>query len=159
MDAASWLDAPGLPTRHWQPASERLERVRQLAGRVPTAAEGQSFTPTEWQLFLESTPSPLPLETCRALDNGFALTASKNPDVLVAWLTLATQSGDAAVLTRVEEVLGRFGRLKYLKPLYRALLARPETQSLARKVFERERPRYHPIAQQVVQGLLEAANR
>lgn len=158
VNAKAWLDAPGLPAQHWEPASERLERVRQLAGRLPTAAEGHGFTPAEWQLFLEATPTPVPIDTCRALDQAFDLTASKNPEVLVAWLTLATESGDAAVLERVEEVLGRFGRLKYLKPLYRALLARPETKPLARTVFDRERPRYHPIAVQVVQGLLEAAN-
>jgi len=158
VNAAAWLDAPGLPAHHWQPASARLERVRGLVGRLPTAAEGQSFTATEWQLFLEATPSPLPVEACRALDTAFALTACKNPELLVAWLTLATESGDAAVLGRVEEVLGRFGRLKYLKPLYRALLARPDTKPLARNIFDRERPRYHPIAQQVVKGLLEAAS-
>jgi leukotriene-A4 hydrolase len=158
VDADAWIDAPGIPEQHWKPDSPRLERVRELAGRLPSVDEARRFTPTEWQLFLEATPSPISVETSRALDTAFDLTASRNPEVLVAWLTLATESGDAAVLARVEEVLGKFGRLKYLKPLYRALLARPETKPLAREVFDRERPRYHPIAQQVVLGLLDAAN-
>jgi leukotriene-A4 hydrolase len=157
VNAEAWLDGPGLPERRWQPESARLEHIRSLAGRLPTAAEAQGFTATEWQLLLEATPRPVSVEASRALDSAFQLTDSKNPELLVAWLTLATEAGDAAVLARVEEVLGRFGRLKYLKPLYRALLARPETKSLARTIFERERPRYHPIAQQVVQGLLKGA--
>jgi leukotriene-A4 hydrolase len=158
VDADAWVDAPGIPEQHWKPESLRLEHVRKLAGRLPTADEARRFSPTEWQLFLEATPSPITVETSRALDTAFDLTASKNPEILVAWLTLATEAGDAAVLARVEEVLGKFGRLKYLKPLYRALLARAETKPLAREVFDRERPRYHPIAQQVVLGLLETAN-
>ena len=63
-------------------------------------------------------------------------------------------SGYAPVLPRVEEVLGSIGRMKYLKPLYRALAKRPETSGLARDLFARHRGTYHPIAQQVVRGLL-----
>jgi hypothetical protein len=57
-------------------------------------------------------------------------------------------------LPRVEELLGQIGRMKYLKPLYRALAARPETKPLALDLFARFRESYHPIAQQVVRGLL-----
>jgi aminopeptidase N len=157
VDAKAWIDAPLLPDQRWRPYSERLEAVRHVAGRVPTLDEAKGWGPTEWNLFLEATPRPLPLSTCRALDERFSLTASKNPEVLVAWLTLACESGDATALKRTEEVLTKFGRMKYLKPLYRALVGRPETKLLARKIFDDCRPRYHPIAQQVIAGVLKSA--
>ena len=90
----------------------------------------------------------------KTLDERFALTASGNYDVLVAWLTLALQSGYRAVLPRVEETLGAVGRMKYLRPLYTALLAEPATREVATRAFAQHRAGYHPIAQQMVQGLL-----
>jgi hypothetical protein len=158
VDAKAWLDAPLLPEQRWRPYSERLEAVRHLAGSVPTAEQAKGWSPTEWNLFLEASPRPLPLGTCRALDDRFQLTQAKNPEVLVAWLTLACESGDATVLARTEEVLTKFGRMKYLKPLYRALVGRNETKALARKIFDAQKARYHPIAQQVMAGVLKSAS-
>jgi aminopeptidase N len=157
VDAKAWLDAPLLPEQRWRPYSERLEAVRHLAGSVPTTEQAKGWSPTEWNLFLEASPRPLPLGTCRALDDRFQLTQAKNPEVLVAWLTLACESGDATVLARTEEVLTKFGRMKYLKPLYRALVGRDETKALARKIFDAQKARYHPIAQQVMAGVLKSA--
>ena len=156
VDATAWIDGAGLPKAHWTPASPRLTAVREaaLAGRVPTKEEAAPWTPTEWQLYLEAMPKPSPLETCRALDSQYGLTQSKNAEVLVSWLVHACESGDGAVLPRVEEVLGQVGRMKYLKPLYRALAGREETKAKARDFFARFAPRYHPIAQQVVRSIV-----
>ncbi len=113
------------------------------------------WIPAEWQLFLESFPRPATEATCAALDQRFGLTQAKNPEVLVAWLTLACESGYPKVVPRVEQLLGEVGRMKYLRPLYDALAARPETKAVARRTFERCAPQYHPIAQQVVRGVLK----
>jgi leukotriene-A4 hydrolase len=154
VDAKAWIDAPLLPAVFWKPESARLAVVEKIAGRVPTKDEAGAWSATEWHLYLETMPKPSPIATCEALEATYALTASKNPEVLVSWLVLACASGYAAVLPRVEEVLGQTGRMKYLKPLYRALDGRPETKELARDLFARFSGRYHPIAQQVVRGLL-----
>jgi hypothetical protein len=75
-------------------------------------------------------------------------------EVLVSWLVLACDSGYDAVLPRVEEVLGRVGRTKFVKPLFAALARRPETLARARELFARYRATYHPITQQVVGALV-----
>jgi len=156
VDAKAWLDGPGLPASHYEPQSKRLDAVRTLAqqGAVPKPDEANAWTPAEWQLYLEAMPKPSTEEVCRALDTMYGLTGSKNLEIAVSWLVLACESGYAPVLPRVEEVLGSIGRMKYLKPLYRALAKRPETSGLARELFARHRGTYHPIAQQVVRGLL-----
>ena len=74
--------------------------------------------------------------------------------MLVGWLTLALQSGYHAVLPRVEQVLAEVGRMKYLRPLYLALARDPATRPRAQELFDRLRPGYHPIAQQVIEGVL-----
>ena len=155
VDAPAWLDGPGLPATYWKPESARLAAVQAIAGRAPTSSETATWTATEWNLYLEAMPKPSPLEVCAALDTEYALTKSTNPEVLVSWLVVACHSGYDAVLPRAEEVVGQIGRMKYLKPIYRALASRPETRPLALQLFERFRGSYHPIAQQVVRGLLE----
>jgi hypothetical protein len=47
--------------------------------------------------------------------------------------------------------------MKYLKPLYDGLLARPETRGLADETFARAAEGYHPIARAVIRGRIERA--
>jgi len=155
VDANAWIDRPLLPASFWKPESARLAAVQKVAGRVPTKDESKAWSVTEWHLYLETMPKRSPIAVCQELDATYSLTTSKNPEVLVSWLILACSSGYAEVLPRVEEVLGQTGRMKYLKPLYRALDGRSETKQLARDLFARFRGRYHPIAQEVVRDLLK----
>jgi len=74
--------------------------------------------------------------------------------VLVAWLTVAIRSGHAPAVRRAETLLGEVGRMKYLKPLYAALIAGPGTRSLAEASAQRYRKRYHVIAAAGVEALL-----
>lgn len=150
VDAKAWVDEPGLPANHWKPESKKLDAVKRQLGALPTQTEG--WTPAEWQLWLEATKRPF--ADCAALDAKHHLSDTRNPEVLVSWLSLAAESGHLSVLPRIEEVVGKFGRMKYLKPLYRALAARPETKGKARELFDRFKDRYHPIAQQVIRGVV-----
>ncbi|MBX3226511.1 MAG: M1 family metallopeptidase [Labilithrix sp.] len=154
VDAPAWIDGAGLPASYWRPESARLAALEAAVGRAPSEEEGKAWSATEWQLYLELTPRPCTPALCEELDRRWSLTASKNDEVLVSWLVLACESGHAAVLPRVEEVLGRVGRTKYVKALFMALAQRPETRALAAELFERYRATYHPITQQVVRGVL-----
>ena len=154
VDAAAWVDGPGLPASYHKPESARLAAVHQVQGRAPTAEEAKGWTVVEWQLYLEGLPRPSTLALCEELDATYQLTASKNSEVLVSWLVLACESGYAAALPRTTELLGHIGRMKYLKPLYKALDGRPETKALARQLFEQLGGSYHPIAQQLIRRVL-----
>lgn len=153
-NARAWIDGEGLPPAAPPMRSARLAAIEALAQTVPTEAQAQAWTPTEWALYLEIVPRPAPEATCRALDATFKLTASTNYDVLVPWLTLALKSGYGAVLPRVQDVLSSVGRMKYLRPLYTALAASESTRAVALETFEANRAGYHPIARQMVEGVL-----
>jgi leukotriene-A4 hydrolase len=75
-------------------------------------------------------------------------------EVKVAWLRLCLASAWDTVLPEVERVLGAVGRMKYLVPLYDALLARDATRPLAHSLFARFAASYHPIARAVVRNRL-----
>jgi aminopeptidase N len=153
-NARAWLDGEGIPSNAVTATSARLAAIESIGAAVPTRDQSASWTPIEWALYLESVPRPAPDETCRALDAEYKLTSSSNYDVLVPWLTLALKSGYSPVLPRVQHVLGEVGRMKYLRPLYTALAADPRTRDTAVAVFERNAASYHPIARQMVEGIL-----
>jgi aminopeptidase N len=154
VDGNAWLEGPGVPANAPEPRSTRLDAVLSLGMRAPTDEVARQLSATEWQLYLDGQPRPAPAALLEELDRRFALTRSGNYEVLVSWLLLAVESGFTPVLPRVEEVLGRVGRMKYLKPLYTALTRREDTRVIARRVFEYHRSAYHPIAQQVIEKLL-----
>jgi leukotriene-A4 hydrolase len=147
--ADAWIDGEGLPTNAPVMPSSRLAAIEALGAALPTPEQANKWTPTEWALYLESMPRPAPEATCRGLDH---LTASTNYDVLVPWLTVALKSSYMAVLPRVAEVVASVGRMKYLRPLYTALAQRSPGE--AKALFAKNRDRYHPIARQMVEGVL-----
>ena len=156
-NARAWLDGEGVPPNVIMATSQRLAAIESIGAAVPTKEQSKAWTPIEWALYLESVPRPASHETCHALDAAYSLTASSNFDVLVPWLTLALKSAYSPVLPRVQQVLGEVGRMKYLRPLYTALAADPRTRATAVATFERNAPSYHPIARQMVEGVLAAA--
>lgn len=154
VDAQAYFDGAGIPASAPRASSARLEAIQALGTEVPGLEVAEGWNPTEWQVYLGQLQAPLAEETLALLDQRFGLTQRTNDEVLVAWLELAARSGYAPVLPRIEEVLGRVGRMKYVKPLFRVLVERPETKARAREWFNRFRPGYHPIAVQVVEAML-----
>ena len=157
VDARQWIDGEGIPASAPRPRSERLAAIERLGGALPEAEVAERWTPIEWWLYLESVPRPASRELCEGLEQRFELTASTNYEVLVAWLTLALQSGHHTVVPRVEEVLAAVGRMKFLRSLYTALARDPATRPVAERAFAANRAGYHPISRQLVEGVLREA--
>jgi leukotriene-A4 hydrolase len=157
VHARDYLHGEGMPASAPEPRSQRLTELLALPPALPDTGPGTILSPLEWPLYLDRMPRPTPQTTCAALDQRFALSASHNAEILSAWLQLALESEYTPALARAEAFLGEVGRMKYLKPLYRALARRPETRGRARAIFERFRHGYHPIACHVLDKLLREA--
>ncbi|RKH55774.1 M1 family metallopeptidase [Corallococcus llansteffanensis] len=157
VDADAYLHRPGVPPGAPRPHSARLEALEKLRGLVPSEEQVRDWTPTEWQLYLESMPPDTSKDVFRLLDAKYALTKSRNSEVLVAWLVAALRAGWEPALARAEEFLGEVGRMKYLKPLYSVLASSREYRKTARAAFEKHGARYHPIARQGVELILTRA--
>ncbi|HZW88274.1 MAG TPA: leukotriene A4 hydrolase C-terminal domain-containing protein, partial [Myxococcaceae bacterium] len=153
VNAPSWIDGEGVPAEAPVARSSRLEQVERLATELPPPT-AKEWSPWEWQVYLNHLPRPAQPELLAALDQRFQLTEAPNPEVLVAWLTVAIRSGYVPAVRRAETLLGEVGRMKYLKPLYAALIAGPGTRSLADAWAQRYRKRYHVIAAAGVESLL-----
>jgi len=155
-----WVEEPDMPANELPIKSARVERVRALAagwarGARPTQDDVDTWSPTEWQLYLQDLPRQLGDADCHWLDETFKLTRQGNYEVLVEWLTIAAGSNFAPALPRVREVLGSVGRMKYLKPLYKALVQNDATRDFARQVFAEVADSYHPLSRGAVAGILK----
>ena len=154
VDGATWVDGEGVPENAPVAASSRLDALSALGSGVPSVETAAGWSSAEWQLYLDHLNDHSQDAPCAALDAAFHLSDSKSAEILVGWLELCIHAGYAPPLARLDAVLGRIGRMKYLKPLYAALIGRPELRDRARDLFERHGAGYHPIARQVVAGLL-----
>lgn len=164
VDVRRWLYEPGLPADAPAFHSERLARLRALgaawaAGERPRADEIAHWEAPDLVLYLQQLPRDLGHADCAWLDRTFGLTGRGNYEVLVEWLALAAGSDYEPVFARVREVLGRVGRMKYLRPLYTALGRHPRTRALAHEIFAAAGPRYHALSRRVVGSVLEKYER
>jgi leukotriene-A4 hydrolase len=161
--AAQFLDEPGLPDFAPRAHSQRLEEVQALAldaaagkAAMPEVRLGQ-LTPAELLLFLQALPADLTAQACGALRALLRPEQFRSLELRVAWLSAALRAGDPLAPDEAAHVLVQTGRMKYLRPLYTELWARPETRELAQRVFARAQHGYHPIARQSVERILGAA--
>ena len=157
VDYDEWLHGTGLPADAPAIASPLLDAVRAAGQAAPDPDTAAAWSADEWQAYLAGLRPPVPGRLLAELDGRYQLTASTNPEILRLWLTAALSSGYPAAVPAAVDLLGRVGRLKYLKPLYGALAGNPATRALARECFQRNRGRYHPIAVTVIGARLSAA--
>ena len=160
VGAQEWLYEPGMPRNAPVFRSPRLEALNELAdgfaeGERPTGAQIESWSPAETLVYLQRLPRPLDEEACRWLDENLELTGRGNYEILVEWLTIAAASDYEPVFERVREVLLRVGRMKYLRPLYKALGGHPRTQALAREVYAAASPGYHELSRRVTEAVMD----
>jgi leukotriene-A4 hydrolase len=154
VNGEEYLHKPGIPASAPSPRSRRLEELQRMKGTVPSMEAVKDWTPAEWQLFLEWMPADTSRDQIRMLDERFRLTRSHNSEVLVAWLVAALRARYEPALERTDAFLGEVGRMKYLKPLYGALVASKDYRGKAREIFQRYAERYHPIARQGIESIL-----
>jgi hypothetical protein len=159
VGAERWLYEPGMPSNAPVFRSPRLEAVTALAagfaaGERPNAKQIEAWTPAEMLVYLQGLPRPLDDEACRWLNDNLELTGRGNYEILVEWLTIAAASDYEPVFPRVREVLLHVGRMKYLRPLYKALGGHPRTRALAREIYVAAAPGYHELSRRAAEAVM-----
>ena len=159
VDTERWIRGAGIPDNAPVFTSARLDKLQTLArgwsdGVRPDEIEAKSWSPEDWQIFLQDLPPKLPTADCAWLDETFDLSAHGNSEILCNWLVIAARSGYEPAFGRIREFLGQVGRMKYLKPLYTALVGSETTRGLAREIFAANADSYHPIARGGVERIL-----
>jgi hypothetical protein len=156
----AWVYGPGLPPGSVRPISTAFARVDQEAESFAAGAPARSlrtegWSSHQWLRFLRRLALPLDETKMADLDDAFALTQTRNCEVLSEWLHLAVTSSYSRADARLEEFLLRVGRLKLIKPIYGALAAASEAgRTRALEIYRRARPGYHPITAHAIDKVL-----
>lgn len=79
----------------------------------------------------------------------YELLGSRNVELLSAYYLIALKSKDTTSYQGTAELLGKVGRMKYVRPLFRAL--NKVDRNLALETFAKNRDFYHPIAKGMVE--------
>ncbi|PIA38733.1 hypothetical protein AQUCO_02700143v1 [Aquilegia coerulea] len=162
IDLDLWTEGTGIPPDACEPVSSIYVKILELAnefkfGRVPSEEEVADWQGQEWELYLENLPKSSEPSQVTFLDKRYRLAESKDYEVKVAFLEVAISSGCKKYYGEVEKTLKEVGRMKYLRPLYTALVqftGNDEAKILAKRLFAEARDSYHPIAQGVVESIL-----
>lgn len=96
---------------------------------------------------LSATDSPLRKETAEALCVHYSL-LSKNCEIRCRAIEIALRAGWGGAAAACEEMAARIGRMKFTRPLYRALKAFDADR--ARRLFDQHKASYHPITAKMV---------
>jgi hypothetical protein len=158
-----WAYEPGLPANAVEPHAAGFDEVARYvadfaAGADPSAAPWANWGTMQRQRYLQTLPRDLTRAQLDALERAFSLNRLGNSEVLFDWLTLAVRNGYEPVGPALESFLTRQGRGKFVRPLYRALMAQgPWGQELARRVYARARPTYHPLTAAAVDRVMNPA--
>nr|XP_007142660.1 hypothetical protein PHAVU_007G005900g [Phaseolus vulgaris]ESW14654.1 hypothetical protein PHAVU_007G005900g [Phaseolus vulgaris] len=161
IDIVLWTEGTGIPPDACEPDSTIYKLIVSLAnefinGRMPREDEVDGWQGQEWELYLDNLPKSIEASQLVDLDSRYKLSESKDYEVKVAFLRRAISSGCKTYYNEVEKTLKGVGRMKYLRPLYTALVkgsGNEDSKVFAKTLFSEARECYHPIAQGVVEAI------
>ncbi|PRB43062.1 hydrolase/aminopeptidase [Arthrobacter sp. MYb23] len=155
IDYEEWLYGNGLPASVPPIESTALTRVREVGQSPVQKDDASTWDASMWTVYLgQLEPDNKTDVFFQTMDSTFDLLDHQNPEIRRLWLLLGVRAGYAPAVEASMRFLSSTGRMKYLKPLYDALVANVETQSLAVECYRRNREGYHPIARAVVESRL-----
>ncbi|WP_242112530.1 M1 family metallopeptidase [Luteimonas aquatica] len=162
-DFDAWLYEPGIPPTAPQVLAARFGIVDSArlawlgSGQLPPPAITGAWSTHEWVHFIEGLPATLKPEQLAQLDAAYRFTGTANGEIAQRWYPLAVRSGYAQANEAIAAFLERVGRRKLIVPTYEELVKTDAGLALARQVFAKAKPGYHPITTGTVQKLIDEA--
>lgn len=83
------------------------------------------------------------------MGEAYSLINTRNVELSARYFGIGLTSKDESVYQPASELLGKVGRMKFVRPLYRKLNA--VNRALALETFEKNKDFYHPICRGLVE--------
>jgi leukotriene-A4 hydrolase len=154
-----WFYAPGLPPKPQFDTSlvdvvyELAEKWRSLpeSSFKPQTSDIEGLTANQLVIFLEQVLlfEQLKPDLTKLMGEVYGLSKSENIEVANLYFQVGLKAGDESVFGPTASLLGRIGRMKFVRPLYRNL--QKVNRTLAIETFEKNRDFYHPICRAMVE--------
>ncbi|KAG2497173.1 hypothetical protein HYH03_004762 [Edaphochlamys debaryana] len=170
IDWDTWFHAPGMPPVTNTYDTSLATQAYDLALRWHTcdvmgigsegpagasAADVAGWSSEQMVAFLDKlgqyrAPQPMNKRVTQLLAKLYGIYDTKNAEIRFAFFKLAIPAEDDQALPAAVSMLRTQGRMKFLRPLYRALYKSKTGRQLALDTFAEVGPSYHPIARKMV---------
>jgi len=164
IDWDAWFHKPGMPPVDVralfdktiaQAGLDLTEKWSQHKGEGCTADDLKDWSTFQVVFFLDqllllegdARPDVALLNKINSL---YHLNDSTNSEIRFCWYMLGIQAGYEKVYDAAKAFLLEQGRMKFVRPLYRALHKNPATKEMAIATFKAEHTRYHNICSKMV---------
>jgi aminopeptidase N len=155
----AWILSPGLPADAVLPVTNLFQPVDAardawLAGKLPAKKIGAGWVAQQWLYFLDGMPPTLAGAQLAELDQAFGLSKSPNAEIGHSWFKLVIVNSYQPSFPSLEEYLKTIGRRKLIEPLYESLMKTPAGTVVAKRVFAKARPGYHPETVKAIEAIV-----
>ncbi|RMY92572.1 hypothetical protein D0862_09437 [Hortaea werneckii] len=167
LEWETWFYKPGFPPKP-DFDTELADQCYELAKRwealneskadmwEPSPADINMFTSNQSVVFLEtlqSSQTTLKPNLIDLMGKTYGFAQSKNVELVSRYYVLGLQARDEKVYEPAAELLGRIGRMKFVRPVFRELMKCD--MGLAQKVYDTNKETWHPICRDMVRKMLE----
>ncbi|KAI7361533.1 Leukotriene A-4 [Hortaea werneckii] len=167
LEWETWFYKPGFPPRP-DFDTELADQCYELAKKwealneskannwEPSSADINMFTSNQSVVFLEtlqSSQTTLKPDLIHLMGKTYGFAQSKNVELVSRYYVLGLQARDEKVYEPAAELLGRIGRMKFVRPVFRELMKCD--MGLAQKVYDANKETWHPICRDMVRKMLE----
>jgi leukotriene-A4 hydrolase len=155
-----WVNGPGIPAYAVLPVTAMLQPVDQAraaftGGKLQPKQFGRDWLAEQWIYFFDGLTVPLSSAQLAALDEAHAFSASTNGELQSSWFNQVIASDYRLAYPRVEQFLTLVGRTSLIQPLYVQLMKTDSGSILARKIYAKARPAYHPETVAVIDAIVD----
>ena len=162
VDVHKWVYETGLPEERHRLKSHLYDEVQRALydyekGIKPTKQQLQNWHRYQVLSFLQGLPRRLSIEDCQYFDDILELEKRNDVAFFSYFYVICVASGYPAILPRIEQFMKKIGRMLYVLPIVRAMIAEDWSRGEIRPLFERVRDRHHQITVHAIEGLLKKA--
>ena len=155
----TWIFSPGLPADAVLPVTTLFQPVDAardawLAGKLQSKKLGADWVAQQWVYFLDGMPPTLAAAQLADLDKAFGLSKSPNAEIGHSWFKLVIANNYQPAFPHLEDYLKTIGRRKLIEPLYESLMKTPAGTEVAKRVFAKARPGYHPETVKAIEAIV-----
>jgi aminopeptidase N len=155
-----WVNGPGIPAYAVLPATSLLQPVDRAraaftGGDLPAKQFGADWLAEQWIYFFDELDAPLSSAQLAALDQAHGFSAGSDGEVQSSWFKQVIAADYRAAYPQLEHFLTMVGRTKLIQPLYVQLMKSDSGATLARKIYTKARPAYHPETIAVIDGIVD----
>ncbi|TVY29225.1 Leukotriene A-4 hydrolase-like protein [Lachnellula hyalina] len=157
VDWDTWFYKPGMPPKPDFDTS-MVDTCYALADKweskdyTPSKSDIEGLSANQIVVFLEKVQlfkEPLAPAQSKAMGKTYSLTNTRNVELSSRYLGIGLTAKDESVYKPTTELLGKVGRMKFVRPLYRKL--EKVDRKLALETFEKNKEFYHPICRGLVE--------